>query len=120
MIFFPPSDGIPNSTNGNVLCFRVANKKPGGYYDTGGCGSTEGRLSEQYSKFSGKCFVFTPTPAKLFQERMKWMVRMKKSVSLLYFLDGLWAFYWSILESLGPEIYGICVLPSAQFYIHCN
>lgn len=40
----------------------------------------------------------------------------EKSVSLLYILDGLWAFYWSILESLWPEIYGICVLPSAVLH----
>lgn len=37
-------------------------------------------------------------------------MRMKKSVFLLYILDGLWAFYWSILASLWPKIYGICVL----------
>lgn len=65
MIFFPPSDGIPNSTNQNVPCFCLANEKAGGYYDIGGCVSTEGRVSEQYIKFSGKFFVFPPTPTKV-------------------------------------------------------
>lgn len=58
MIFFLPSDGIQNSTNRNVPCLCSANEKPRGYYDTGECGSTEGRLSEHYIKFSSKCFVF--------------------------------------------------------------